>query len=64
MAIRIVDPGPHKSVVKETICQHCGATLEYTPADVQERYVTDYGGGGDTIKWINCPQCEHNQRVP
>jgi hypothetical protein len=35
MAIRIIDPGPHKSVVKEVICQNCGATLEYTPADVQ-----------------------------
>jgi hypothetical protein len=63
MAIRIIDPNPHKSVVKEAICQNCGVTLEYTPSDVKEQVVTDYGGGSDMVKWIDCPKCGHDVRV-
>jgi ribosomal protein S27E len=63
MAIQIVDKGPHKSVVKEVVCTNCGATLAYTPADVQSKVVADYGGGSDVVKTIHCPQCEHNQSV-
>ena len=64
MTIQVVDKGPHKSVVKEVVCQHCGATLSYAPVDIHSRTVSDYGGGSDTLNTIHCPQCEHNQRVP
>ena len=63
MAIQVVDKGPHKSVVKEVICQNCGATLAYTPADVYSRAEKDYGGGIDIVNTVHCPQCEHDQRV-
>lgn len=54
--VTVVNPNPHPSVVKEAICRKgCGATLSYVPNDVQNRYVRDYGGGGDTHYWINCP---------
>lgn len=55
--IQVLDPKPHKSVVKEVICCNCGVTLSYTPNDVQKRVIVDYGGGRDTIRFINCPPC-------
>lgn len=54
---------PHKSVVKEVVCQNCGALLSYVPADVKSRYVRDYGGGGDTVKTILCPNCSKEMAV-
>jgi len=63
MVIRVIDPNPHKSVVKEVICRNCGATLEYTPADVQSYTHHDYGGGSDVVCYIPCPQCQNKQTV-
>lgn len=56
--MRIISTTPHPSVVKEVICKHCGATLEYVPADIQERRISDYTGGTDIVYFINCPSCE------
>lgn len=55
--VRVVDAGPHKSVVKKAICKMCGATLEYAPLDVKEDHTTDYDGSREYYKYIACPQC-------
>lgn len=63
MVVRVIDDKPHKSVVKEHICQNCGATLEYTPNDVKSEVHSDYGGGSDTYKSIRCPKCNSKEFV-
>lgn len=57
MAIKIINKTPHKSVVKKCVCQNCGATLEYTPQDIQIKTYKDYGGGSDNYEEFNCPNC-------
>ena len=61
--VRVVSTTPHASVVKEVICRNCGATLEYVPADIQERTVSDYTGDKDVIRYIVCPPCGSQQTV-
>jgi len=61
--VRVVKTEPHPSVVKEVICRNCGATLEYVPADIQKRIVSDYTGGKDTYHYITCPPCGNQQTV-
>lgn len=60
MAIKIIDETPDPSVLKRVVCNSCGVKLEYTPNDVQYRHGTDYGGGPDGAKWIDCPKCGKN----
>ena len=57
MAVRVIKTKPAKSVVKKVVCGECGATLEYTPNDVQEYHGKDYSGGPDGCTWDNCPHC-------
>lgn len=57
MVVKVIDPGPDPKVVKQVVCQNCGAKLEYVPNDVKSQSVHDYGGGSDTYCWIDCPQC-------
>jgi DNA-directed RNA polymerase subunit RPC12/RpoP len=61
MVVKIIDPKPHESVVKQKICLNCGATLEYVPNDVKKYEGRDYSGGPDGHEWIDCPQC--NKKV-
>lgn len=61
--VTVVSTNPHPSVIKEAICRNCGATLNYVPKDVQSQYYRDYGGGGDTDYWINCPPCGNKVTV-
>ena len=63
MVVRVVDPGPDDSVVKEVVCGGCGAKLEYTPNDVQSQVYTDITQCSDTYCWIVCPQCNKNVTV-
>lgn len=63
MTVVIVDEAPDPSVVKRVICRNCGIKLEYTPNDVTKEYRTDYGGGGDTYYYINCPKCKKDITV-
>lgn len=63
MAITIVDPNPHKSVVKEVICRNCGVTLSYVPADVLHETHNDYRGGSDLIHYIGCLKCSKQVTV-
>jgi hypothetical protein len=55
--IKVIGESPE--AVKQTVCRHCAAKLEYTPSDVKERHGTDYGGGPDGKEWIDCPRCNH-----
>jgi len=55
--VEIVSKEPHRSVVKEVVCQGCGYTLNYVPIDVKEDYTSDYLGDKDYYKYILCPNC-------
>ena len=55
--VKVKQAEPHKSVIKEVICQNCGATLEYTPNDVQSDKWKDISGGSAGKEWVNCPNC-------
>jgi DNA-directed RNA polymerase subunit RPC12/RpoP len=57
--VNIVSRVPHPSVVKEVICRNCGSTLTYTPVDIKQIKVSDYGGGVDVEHVIECPVCNH-----
>jgi hypothetical protein len=57
MTVRVIKKKPSKLVVKRKVCEHCGATLEYTPNDVHRYEGTDISGGPDGREWINCPEC-------
>jgi hypothetical protein len=61
--MRIIDPTPHKSVEKETVCRNCGVTLAYVPNDVKSETHCDYGGGSDTYRHVMCPSCNHKTGV-
>lgn len=58
MVVKVIKTKPDKSVVKELVCRHCGATLEYTPTDVRSCHGTDLGGGPDGQEWVDCPNCK------
>lgn len=55
--VKVVKIDPDYSVVKRMVCHNCGATLEYTPADVQLLDFADYTGS-DWQRGITCPQCQ------
>ncbi len=57
MAVKIISTVPDKSVVKQVICQNCGATLEFVPLDVMVYRGRDIGGGPSGTEWIDCPNC-------
>ena len=61
--MRIVSNIPHPSVVRELICTNCGVTLEYVPADIEERIEKDYTGGTDHIHFITCLNCKFKINV-
>lgn len=61
--VKIVSTDPHPTVVKEAICKNCGCTLSYVPADVTERYSTDYTGGLEYHHTIRCPSCNQEVKV-
>lgn len=47
-----------KRGVKQITCKQCLSVLEYHEGEVQEQYRKDYDGGGDTYRWIVCPECK------
>jgi hypothetical protein len=59
----ILDPKPHSSVCREKVCHHCGIRFGFTYNEAKERYIRDYGGGGDTYLEINCPGCGQLNQV-
>lgn len=63
MAVKVVNPTPDPSVVRRTVCRNCGTGLEYVPADVKQRKVSDYLGDVDVVHYIECPCCWHQVSV-
>lgn len=61
--VTVVSTVPHQSVIKETICRNCGSTLQYVPRDIKERFVSDYSGDRERIRYIECPPCGHQVTV-
>lgn len=59
MAIKIVDETPNARVVERVVCDNCGVTLEYTPADTRKYDRKDYTGGSSTHTVLDCPKCSH-----
>lgn len=57
--VKVIKKKPDPSVVKRTVCDNCGSTLEYLPIDVKERHGRDYSGEPDGDKHIFCPECDH-----
>ena len=55
--VTVVKKEPAASVLKEIVCGNCGATLSYTPNEIQSYHGTDIGGGPDGQEWIDCPNC-------
>jgi uncharacterized protein with PIN domain len=61
--VTVVSTVPHPSVIKEVVCRRCGATLNYVPADIQKKTVSDYLGDRETVHFIRCPPCGHEVGV-
>lgn len=60
--IKVIDPGPHHSVVKEVICRNCGAKLKYAPVDVESKRVSCMGDV-EVVYFIKCPCCGNDVSV-
>lgn len=46
-----------KKPPKKATCGNCGTVCGYLDSDVKEYNGTDYGGGPDGKKWIDCADC-------
>jgi len=55
MAVK--DLGLVEDKLLKVTCGNCFHKLLYAPVDVKEYHGTDYGGGPDGKKWIDCPNC-------
>lgn len=55
--------GFDKSVNKRRTCGNCSAILEYVPAEIKEKLVSDYTGDTDRIRYICCPRCNKELKV-
>lgn len=55
MAINVVGRNP--AHVKRCSCKNCASELEYTINDTRTEVHTDYGGGRDQVRYIQCPVC-------
>lgn len=49
--------GFDEGVAKKKTCKGCGAINQYYANEVKEYHGTDYGGGPDGSKWIDCGNC-------
>lgn len=48
---------------KKTITHnHCGAVIEYFEYEVKSYVHYDYGGGSDTVYYIECPNPKCNDK--
>ncbi len=58
MAVTVISR-KHPSATKRVICMNCGAELEYTKSDTRTKVSTDYTGGKDTYRYLDCPECRN-----
>jgi hypothetical protein len=61
--VKVISTEPHESVVKQVVCKHCWATLEYVPNEVKSYHGTDMGGGPDGREWVDCPNCNKEATI-
>lgn len=45
-------------------CGYCGSTLSYDPSDVQQGRGSTYNPPMSFWRYIRCPQCTHEVRLP
>jgi RNase P subunit RPR2 len=62
MAIKII--GTDTTVMKRCTCRKCATMLEYTMADTDTDYSTDYTGGREDYRFLICPNCSNKVIVP
>ena len=43
---------------KQVTCHSCKSILEYKYHDTYTKRFTDYGGGSETYRGIDCPVCK------
>lgn len=53
--VRVI--GQDKNSFLYVTCRNCASELEYTPHEVKKEWISDYGGGRDEYKHIQCPHC-------
>lgn len=65
MSVKVIDPEPQRSAVKQIVCPHCGALLEYVPNDIKQKQTKrDYLGDSETYRAIDCPLCKKDIPTP
>ena len=62
MAIEVISR-KHSTATKIVVCSNCGSELRYTNADTREETRTDYTGGKDIYRYIDCPDCHKSINV-
>lgn len=62
MVVKIIDPEPAKTVVKEVICKRCGVKLSYVPNDVSTKTYSCMGES-DSMSYITCAGCKKDVEV-
>ena len=61
--MKVLQKGRDRDVGKEHTCSQCGSLLLVLPIDVKSYVSYDYGGGSDTVYYVNCPECGHKSHV-
>lgn len=49
--------GENPKYIKQTSCANCAAVIRYTDSETVVKIYSDYGGGSDTYRELNCPRC-------
>lgn len=49
--------GVAQEMVLRCTCSNCASIIEYVPFEVKSFVHRDYGGGSDTVYYIDCPSC-------
>ena len=55
--------GKDNKINKRATCGECSSIIEYVPIEMKSYVHHDYGGGSDTIYYIDCPQCGNKVTV-
>jgi ribosomal protein S27E len=55
--------GFDNSAKKKVTCKECAAIIEYVPKEEKSYVHRDYGGGSDTVYYIDCPNCQNKITV-
>ncbi len=53
MAVKVIS-----TTTKQVTCHKCKSVLEYAYTDTYTKCFSDYGGGSEICRGINCPVCK------